>query len=153
MKTGIFILTTLIVFACNNKSKTNGTPVDMINNPSTANNPTAEPSEHPVMTFEKMEHNFGDIMEGASVETTFKFKNTGKADLLIDRCDVSCGCTVPSFPRQPIKPGEEGEIKVQFNSSGKSGKNNKNVTVISNVKEKQVVLKFEANVFTVNKQQ
>ena len=138
MKTGIFILTTLIVFACNNKSKTNGTPVDMINNPSTANNPTAEPSEYPVMTFEKMEHNFGDIMEGASVETTFKFKNTGKEPIILSSVQASCGCTTPSWSKEPILPGKSSKVTATYNTQGRPGNFVKTITINSNIGTKVV---------------
>lgn len=118
----------------------------MIANPATASDPGAESTNTTEMTFETMDHNFGDIMEGQSVEKTYEFTNSGKNQLLIDRCDVTCGCTVPSFPKEPIAPGDKGVIKVVFNSSGKSGLNHKTVTVFANVKGGSVVLKFTANV-------
>jgi hypothetical protein len=118
----------------------------MIENPATANDPAAESKNTTTMTFETIEHSFGDIMEGQNVEKTYTFTNTGKNPLLIDRCDVTCGCTVPSFPKEPIAPGEKGSIKVVFNSSGKSGLNNKTVTVFANVTGGNIVLKFTANV-------
>ena len=62
----------------------------------------------------------------------YKFKNTGNADLVISDAKGSCGCTVPEYPKAPIKPGEEGNIKVTFDSSGKGGRQNKSVTVITN---------------------
>lgn len=118
----------------------------MIENPATASNPTAESTNITTMTFETQEHNFGDILEGQSVEKTYYFTNSGKNPLLIDRCDVTCGCTVPEFPKEPIAPGEKGKIKVVFNSSGKSGLNNKTVTVFANIENGNTVLKFTANV-------
>jgi len=150
MKFTLFITVTLFISACNNSANTNknGTPVENINNPATANNPNAQPSEFPIMSFESTEHNFGDLMESQIVETTYKFINTGKANLLIDRCDVSCGCTTPYFPKEPIAPGKSGEIKVKFDSSGKSGMMNKIVTVWANLKEQKVELHFTANVAT-----
>lgn len=146
MKPIIFSLLFSLLISCNNISKTDKVNVDMIENPATAGNPTAESKNSAEMTFETMEHNFGDIMEGQSVEKTYNFTNTGKNPLLIDRCDVTCGCTVPSFPKEPIAPGEKGSIKVVFNSNGKSGLNNKTVTVYANVTGGSVVLKFTANV-------
>ena len=144
------VLSSLILLACAcNNQPTNKVDVDMIDNPATASNPTAESNNTTEMTFETMDHNFGDIIEGQSVEKTYYFTNTGKNPLLIDRCDVTCGCTVPSFPKTPIAPGEKGAIKVVFNSSGKSGLNNKTVTVFANVKDGNMVLKFTANVIVV----
>ncbi len=135
----------LLAVGCSNQPAKK-VDVDMIENTATANDPNAESTNTTEMTFETMEHNFGDIIEGQSVEKTYYFTNTGKTQLLIDRCDVTCGCTVPSFPKEPIAPGEKGAIKVVFNSSGKSGLNNKTVTVFANVKGGSIVLKFVANV-------
>jgi hypothetical protein len=126
-------------------------PVDMIENPATAGSPNAQPGALPEMTFKNTFYDFGDMVEGQVVETTFEFTNTGKADLLINRCDATCGCTVPNWPKEPIKPGESGKIKVEFNSAGKSGVNNKVVTVVSNVKEGSTELKFRANVQAAKK--
>lgn len=119
---------------------------EQITNPATADNPTATPSEYAVMTFKNTEHNFGDILENQKVETTYEFTNTGKVDLLINDCQAACGCTVPEWPKTPIKPGESGKIKVVFDSAGKAGMNNKIVTVRANTKEGSVELKFTANV-------
>jgi hypothetical protein len=148
MKSIVLSSLILLASACNNQP-TKKVDVDMIDNPATASNPTAESKNTTEMTFETMDHNFGDIIEGQSVEKTYYFTNTGKTPLLIDRCDVTCGCTVPSFPKTPIAPGEKGAIKVVFNSSGKSGLNNKTVTVFANVKDGNMVLKFTANVIVV----
>jgi len=87
----------------------------------------------PVLTFEKKAHNFGDIYQGDKVEETFKFTNTGNEPLIITNVQVTCGCTTPKgWPRDPIAPGGKGEITIGFNSAGKSGLQNKVVTVISN---------------------
>jgi hypothetical protein len=122
---------------------------EQINNPATASNPTATPSEFAIMTFKNTEHNFGDILENQKVETTYEFTNTGKVDLLINDCRASCGCTVPNWPKTPIKPGASGVIKVVFDSAGKGGENNKIVTVLANIKEGSIELKFKANVRTL----
>lgn len=87
----------------------------------------------PVITFEKKNHNFGDIYQGDKVEETFKFTNTGNEPLIITNVQVTCGCTTPKgYPRDPIAPGGKGEITIAFNSAGKSGMQNKVVTIISN---------------------
>lgn len=148
MKLITFISCITLLSACSQQSSDKKVPVDMIENPATASNPNAQSTNTTVMTFESLEHNFGDILEGQSVEKTYYFTNTGKNDLLIDRCDVTCGCTVPEFPKEPIAPGEKGQIKVVFNSSGKSGLNNKTVTVFANIENGNIVLKFTANVIT-----
>jgi len=87
----------------------------------------------PVITFEKKTHEFGDIMQGDKVEETFKFTNTGNEPLIITNVQVTCGCTTPKgWPRDPIAPGGKAEITVGFNSTGKDGRQNKVVTIVSN---------------------
>jgi len=101
----------------------------------------------PVIAFEKTEHDWGNINEGDKVETTFKFKNTGKSELIITNIKGSCGCTVPSnWPKQPIMPGAEGEFTVQFNSKGKPNQVQKTVTVTCNTNKGRETVKIKANV-------
>jgi hypothetical protein len=162
MKQIIFcVMAFLFLASCNNKSVNNenaGSSTgnsaeisnDQISNPATASNPTATPSEFAIMSFKNTEHNFGDILENQKVETTYEFTNTGKVDLLINDCRASCGCTVPNWPKTPIKPGASGVIKVVFDSAGKSGENNKIVTVLANIKEGSIELKFKASVRSIN---
>lgn len=84
------------------------------------------------ITFERDLNDFGEIIQGEKATTIFKFKNTGKNDLIISDAHGSCGCTVPQWPKEPIAPGESGEIKVVFNSANRSGVFNKTVTVTAN---------------------
>ena len=77
-------------------------------------------------------YNFGNIKQGQSVSFNFKFKNTGKRALIVTNASASCGCTVPEKPERPIMPGQTSFIKVVFNSTGKSGHQDKNVTVSAN---------------------
>lgn len=101
----------------------------------------------PVITWEKLSHEFGDITQGEKIEHTFKFTNTGTAALVITNVEVTCGCTVPrGWPRDPIMPGEKGEITVAFNSAGKIGRQNKVVTVTSNSVGKTNQVMIVANV-------
>jgi hypothetical protein len=148
MKLILFITISILAAGCSSSGRTdkNGIPVEMINNPSTASNPGAQPSAYPVMTFETTEHDFGDLIDGQNVEHTYKFTNTGTTNLLIETHEVTCGCTTPKYSKEPIKPGESSEIKVGFNSAGKSGVINKNVIIFANIKEKKMELHFKANV-------
>lgn len=98
------------------------------------------------LSFDKTEHDFGIISEGDIVETIFKFTNTGKSELIITSAKGSCGCTVPEWPKQPIMPGESGEIKVKFNSSGKPNLQQKNVTLVTNTTNGKEVIKIKAQV-------
>ena len=76
--------------------------------------------------------NFGTIQQGDSPEFTFTFKNTGNEPMIISNAKGSCGCTVPKWPKEPIAPGEMGEINVKFNSKNKKGSQNKTVTLTAN---------------------
>lgn len=86
----------------------------------------------PKMIFEETEYNFGTIRQGESVTHIFKFTNTGKQPLIIDKAIGSCGCTIPEYPTEPIRPNGHGEIKVTFNSANKSGTQDKTVTITHN---------------------
>ena len=90
--------------------------------------------KYPVMTFEKTEYDFGTIAADSKVNYSFKFKNTGEADLIISRAVGSCGCTIPEYPTTPIKAGESAKIDVSFNSAGKHGNQQKSVTISTNTK-------------------
>jgi hypothetical protein len=96
--------------------------------------------------FENMEYNYGTIKQGDKVEYTFNFTNTGKEPLIITNAQGSCGCTVPDWPKEPIKKGETGKIKVTFNSAGKMGLQDKTVTITSNAKTNPVVLHIKGNI-------
>lgn len=96
--------------------------------------------------FENLEHDFGTIKQGDSPETVFKFTNTGNEPLIIENAKGSCGCTVPDWPKDPIAPGGKGEIKVQFNSAGKSGDQSKSVTLTANTEPLNTVLNIKAKV-------
>jgi hypothetical protein len=98
------------------------------------------------MTFEENIHNFGTLVDGEVVTYKFKFKNTGNADLIISNASASCGCTIPSYPKEPITPGTEGAIDVQFNSTGKVGTFDKNVTITSNTIPTQIYLVIRGEV-------
>jgi len=103
-------------------------------------------TEVPVMSFQNTEYDFGIINENDIVETVFKFENTGVTDLIITNARASCGCTIPEWPKHPIKPGEKAVIKVKFNSRGKKNKQNKTVTLSTNTKNGREFLKIKAQV-------
>jgi hypothetical protein len=100
----------------------------------------------PEMKFDKEVYEFGNVKQGGVVEHEFKFKNTGKEPLIITQAQGSCGCTVPTWPKEPIKKGETAVIKVSFNSAGKMGQQDKTVTITSNAKNNPVVLHIKGNV-------
>jgi Protein of unknown function (DUF1573) len=81
--------------------------------------------------------NFGKIPEGPKLDIVYRFKNTGNKPLVIADVRPGCGCTVADKPTKPIMPGNEGEIKAQFESQGHPGMNNKSITVQTNTKPVQ----------------
>ena len=96
--------------------------------------------------FDVMEYNFGTINQGDAINYDFNFNNTGKDPLVISEAHGSCGCTVPQWPKEPIKKGDKGVIKVTFNSTGKSGMQDKTVTITSNAKNSPHVLHLKGTV-------
>jgi hypothetical protein len=110
--------------------------------PSEVQAPPPADGKYPVMEFSRNEHDFGVIDQGDKVTYTFNFKNTGEADLLILAARGSCGCTIPEYSKDPVKPGDSGKIKVLFNSAGKSGHQMKSVNITTNTaagKEKLII--------------
>lgn len=100
----------------------------------------------PEITFDKDFHDFGKISEGEKVTYSFRFKNTGKGDLIVQTASGSCGCTVPEIPEKPLRPGETGFIKVQFNSEGRAGIQEKQVTVVTNTIPNTNIIRIKAEV-------
>ncbi len=93
----------------------------------------------PEIDFKKTTHDYGTIELNGDGTYRFEFTNTGNEPLILSKPRSSCGCTVPSWPKEPILPGETNEIKVTYNTH-KAGPFNKTVTVYSNAKNKPTVL-------------
>ena len=100
----------------------------------------------PVVEFEKVDHDFGTVNEGQKVSYTYKFKNSGQAPLIIQNAAPSCGCTVPEWSKEPIPVGGTGYVKAEFDTNGKSGVQNKTITVTANTWPKSTTLRFKAMV-------
>lgn len=101
--------------------------------------PQAQAKSGPAITFDATEHNFGDIAQGDVVEHTFTFTNTGTQPLIIDRVDVTCGCTSPDWTKEAVMPGKTGFVKAKYNSAGRMGQQKKAITVHSNTGEPSYV--------------
>lgn len=99
-----------------------------------------------IISFDKKEYDFGTVNEGEIIKTTFKVTNAGKTDLVIVNAQPSCGCTVPTWPKNPIKPGESGDIYVEFNTTGKPNRQNKTVTLTTNTESGREVLTIKGSV-------
>lgn len=125
---------------------TTGTGTEMPDNNATATG--EEMPDLPATTVEFYEdtHNFGEIKEGEKVSHVFKFKNTGENDLVLQNVKPSCGCTTPDWSKDPVAPGEEGFVKVEFDSKAKNGMQKKSVTVVANTTPKAKILTFSGEV-------
>ena len=97
------------------------------------------------ITFVKTVHDYGTITQGSDGTCEFKFTNTGKEPLILSRPQSSCGCTVPTWPQEPILPGKNDVIKVTYNTNN-IGPINKTVTITSNGKTSRVVLQIKGSV-------
>jgi hypothetical protein len=106
---------------------------------------------YPILVIENSNFDFGAINPDVKVEHIFKFWNTGNADLTVFNVQPSCGFTVPDGTKTPVKPGGSGEIKIIFNTAGKSGKQAKTVTITSNTADEMSMINFTANVISKTK--
>jgi hypothetical protein len=154
MKKGLILVmvASLSLLACNPKPK--GEPdelsTDLINNPLSAGKEAEGAENLPAFEFEEEVVDFGEISQGEKVKRRFKFKNVGKSNLIISDAKGSCGCTVPLWPKQPIRPGQEGVIEVVFDSNGKQGRQSKTVTLIANTVPNTKVLAIKGDVLVPN---
>jgi len=100
----------------------------------------------PIIEFETEKHDFGRIEKGVIAKYRFKFTNTGTADLVINNVHASCGCTTPSWSKDPVKPGESGFIEAAYNSNAGHGPFAKTVTVSTNIPNQVKVLTIQGEV-------
>lgn len=98
----------------------------------------------PFIEWDKTEHDFGILDNGEKVETVFTLTNTGEGDLVITGARGSCGCTVPDWPKTPVKPGNTAKIKVAFNSTNKKNKTTNTVTLTTNTEKGNEVVRIKA---------
>lgn len=137
----IFILLAILFQNCTDSTsnekrleevQTGGSEIkDIIRNPVTANS-KLDTNNVAKMIFEKDTFFFGKIKEGSVINHKFKFTNTGTVPLLIHDARSTCGCTIPKWPKAPVKPGESGYINVKFNTEKKDGFQDKPVTILAN---------------------
>ncbi len=145
-----------LLAACTSEPKKEGQEkisTDVIDVPATASETPAQPGAAPVLFFSEDNHDFGRITQGEKVSYSFVFKNTGGSDLVISNAQGSCGCTVPTYPKGPVKPGEEGKIDVVFDSKDKSGLVQKTVTLTTNCNPSTKVLTINATIDVPDKEE
>lgn len=147
-----FLLLSLLFFAiaCTTSSDEKAIKADLVASPLTANQ-SAVTVETPQIEMLETSFDFGEMQQGESVTHDFVLKNIGEADLIISAAKGSCGCTVPEWPKTPVSKGEEATIKVTFNSAGKSGKQSKTVTLVTNAIPNTKVLTINGNIIIPEK--
>ena len=163
MKYQFILAATLLLSACNRDKTTEvgtqgmnaaaNTASDAAANPAIDNpnvvheNETPNPNA-PVMKFAESEFDFGDIKPDSKVRHSFIFTNTGKSPLLIEDATASCGCTTPSWTKEPVAAGAQGRLEVQFDSHGKSGIISKQVAVRANTQPGITTILIKGNIPT-----
>lgn len=100
----------------------------------------------PKIKFQEEAHDFGAIVEGPQATFDFHFKNEGKEPLVLSNVRASCGCTVPTWPKEPVLPGKEAVITATYNTQGRPGKFNKTITIESNADESSKVVTISGEV-------
>jgi len=123
----------LSVFSCGNSGDNKTGAVD-----NQSDTTVTDSTQSPVLTLENPVFEFGKINQGEKVYHKFKYKNTGKSNLLINDVGATCGCTVPKWSKEPLAPGQEGEIEVVFDSYGKQGMQSKKINIFSNAKQQKI---------------
>jgi len=101
------------------------------------------------VAFAEINHDFGTIQQDSKNTKVFKFTNTGSEPLIIEDAKGSCGCTVPVYPKEPINPGETGEIEVAYSPGKQQGSQNKTITITANTNPISTTLNISANVEVV----
>lgn len=141
----VLILCLPFLLSCKQTAENNNLlPSDIVKNPNSASGKIE--TDLPVIEFEEDFYDFGKIIQGEKVSYSFKFKNTGKSDLIISNVTSSCGCTIGAFPKIPIKPGESNKIEVKFDSENRRGFQSKSITVLSNAQPSTNTLKIKSQV-------
>jgi hypothetical protein len=140
----LIIVSFLLFFSCNNNTSEKAITSDVVNNSQTANGSNG--ANLPEIKFEEEVFDFGKITQGERVSHSFIFKNTGNKNLIISGANGSCGCTIPEWPKEPIKEGAQSKIDVVFNSEGKSGMQEKTVTLVTNCEPATRIIKIKAEV-------
>lgn len=138
----------ILFFTVSCKQENKGTgqiSTEVVNNPISADG-NSNLDKLPKFEFGNKTHDFGVIIEGEKVSYTFKFKNTGKSDLVISSAKGSCGCTVPKYNKDPLPPGQEGFVEIIFDSSGKNGMQSKTITLMANTQPNSEVLTITVEV-------
>ncbi|MFN3315363.1 MAG: DUF1573 domain-containing protein [Raineya sp.] len=151
-----FSFSALCLIACekNTNETKSGANTNSVNSVSNSEEVKEKNENAPkaVIKFETENYDFGNINEGEKVKYAYKFKNEGKNPLIIESAKPSCGCTVPTFPKDPIPPGGTGEIIAEFDSQGRPGETQKTITITANTEPTTTVLNLKGFVKSKNPQ-
>lgn len=145
----------LSLTACNNEPATNSEkkveaiqtedPNAFIRMPISANK-EVDIDQVAKMEFEETVYDFGTVKKGKKVTHTYEFKNTGKVPLVITDARSTCGCTVPTYPKEPIEPGKGGRIKVVFDTTNYTDRQGKPITITANTYPNKTELMIKGNI-------
>lgn len=133
----------LSFFSCSSETP-EGIDTSAVSNSSSAEGKRSD--EAPDIKFDEEEFDFGKIIQGEKVSHSFFFRNTGNKNLIISSASGSCGCTVPEWPKEPILPGQSNKIEVIFSSEGKSGYQEKTITVVTNCEPSTRVIRIKCEI-------
>jgi len=139
----LICIITILLASCD-ELESDKVNTDLINNTASANGKTN--SNLPEIKFEEEEYDFGKMTQGEKVSHDFVFTNIGKKNLIISSAAGSCGCTIPEWPKEPVKSGVEGKINVVFNSDDKHGFQEKTITIVTNCEPATRILKIKAEI-------
>ncbi|MES2681744.1 MAG: DUF1573 domain-containing protein [Bacteroidota bacterium] len=145
MKKIIFVVLVAVLVSCNNQSgNEDGIDSDAVSNSASADGKKS--TDLPEIKFEEEVFDFGKITQGEKVSHSFAFTNTGSKNLIISNAQGSCGCTVPEWPKEPVQPGKSGKINVVFSSEGKSGMQEKTITIVTNCEPATRVIRIKTEI-------
>ena len=135
----VVLMMLCVMTACDEKNEGN-LSTDLVTSPKSA---TGTSNKQAAIKFNKEEHDFGTLLQGEVMTYSFHFTNTGNMPLIISEVGSSCGCTVGDYPREPIAPGNTGDIKVTYNSAGHHGFQSRFLTVMSNTNPAKTTLRIK----------
>ena len=125
---------------------------EVIAQASTAPSEQALPQDGPAMSFDNLIVDYGEIVQHSDPLRVAKFTNTGTEPLIIKNARGSCGCTVPTYPKEPIMPGETAEMEIRYDTK-RLGRINKTVTITTNQLGDPIVLKVKGNISKAAKEE
>jgi hypothetical protein len=148
LHTSLCLVLALLVPSCRitDHSERDEVSSDGLNFPSSGYQ-NVDPTDLPTMTFEATHQDLGQVVQGTKAERSYTFKNSGNSPLVITDVRGSCGCTVgKDWPKYPVPPGGKASIAVTFDSEGRSGRQDKTITVVANTSPPSTVLTLSAEV-------